>query len=49
MSLGGNDFKARKACTTAWVANPGETVELLEELAGYMGWGQEKASGAVAD
>lgn len=49
MSLGGNDFKARKACTTAWVANPGETVELLEELAGYMGWGEEKASGAVAD
>ncbi|KAI4154680.1 MAG: hypothetical protein LQ340_001524 [Diploschistes diacapsis] len=27
-----NDFRARLACTTAWVANPTETVQLLDEL-----------------
>ncbi|WEW59202.1 IMP 5'-nucleotidase [Emydomyces testavorans] len=33
LSAGANDFKARLACTTAWVSNPGETVQLLDELA----------------
>ncbi|KAI9844261.1 MAG: IMP 5'-nucleotidase [Sclerophora amabilis] len=33
LSAGANDFKARLACTTAWIANPTETVQLLDELA----------------
>ena len=33
LSAGANDFKARGACTTAWIAGPDETVELLDELA----------------
>ncbi|KZF22694.1 IMP-specific 5'-nucleotidase-like protein 1 [Xylona heveae TC161] len=32
LSAGANDFKARLACTTAWIANPLETVQLLDEL-----------------
>ncbi|CRG88641.1 hypothetical protein PISL3812_05672 [Talaromyces islandicus] len=32
LSAGANDFKARTACTTAWIASPGETVQLLDEL-----------------
>jgi IMP and pyridine-specific 5'-nucleotidase len=32
LSAGANDFKARLACTTAWIANPGETVQLLDEI-----------------
>ncbi|KAL9122117.1 MAG: hypothetical protein Q9187_001326 [Circinaria calcarea] len=32
LSAGANDFKARLACTTAWIANPAETVQLLDEL-----------------
>jgi IMP and pyridine-specific 5'-nucleotidase len=33
LSAGANDFKARAACTTAWIANPFETVQLLDEIA----------------
>ena len=33
LSAGANDFKARLACTTAWIASPAETVDLLDELA----------------
>ena len=33
LSAGANDFKTRSACTTAWIANPAETVALLDELA----------------
>lgn len=33
LSVGANDFKARLACCTAWIANPAETVALLDELA----------------
>ncbi|KAF2431266.1 IMP-specific 5'-nucleotidase-like protein 1 [Tothia fuscella] len=33
LSAGSNDFKARLACTTAWIANPTETVQLLDEIA----------------
>lgn len=33
LSAGANDFKARLACTTAWIANPAETVQLLDEMA----------------
>lgn len=31
-SVGANDFKARLSATTAWIANPRETVELLDDL-----------------
>ncbi len=37
LSAGSNDFKARVVGTTAWIANPAETVELLDELAGMIG------------
>ncbi|KAI9820328.1 MAG: IMP 5'-nucleotidase [Pycnora praestabilis] len=43
LSAGANDFKARLACTTAWIANPMETVQLLDELA-FLG-GQESSKG----
>lgn len=32
LSAGSNDFKARVVSTTAWIAGPHETVELLDEL-----------------
>ncbi|KAF2473113.1 IMP-specific 5'-nucleotidase-like protein 1 [Lindgomyces ingoldianus] len=32
LSAGANDFKARLACTTAWIASPAETVQLLDEI-----------------
>jgi IMP and pyridine-specific 5'-nucleotidase len=32
LSAGANDFKARLAATTAWIANPTETVQLLDEI-----------------
>ncbi|PYH42864.1 IMP 5'-nucleotidase ISN1 [Aspergillus saccharolyticus JOP 1030-1] len=34
LSAGANDFKARLASTTAWIASPAETVQLLDELHG---------------
>lgn len=37
LSAGANDFRARSVATTAWIASPEETVELLDELAGLMG------------
>jgi IMP and pyridine-specific 5'-nucleotidase len=36
LSAGSNDFKARVVGTTAWIANPTETVELLDELKGMI-------------
>lgn len=36
LSAGSNDFKARVVGTTAWIANPAETVELLDEIKGMM-------------
>lgn len=36
LSAGSNDFKARNVGTTAWIASPTETVELLDELADLM-------------
>ncbi|KAI1925274.1 IMP 5'-nucleotidase [Ophidiomyces ophidiicola] len=39
LSAGANDFKARLACTTAWISSPGETVQLLDELAALEGEG----------
>jgi IMP and pyridine-specific 5'-nucleotidase len=35
-SIGANDFKARLAGCTVWVANPAETVEIVEELIHYL-------------
>lgn len=37
LSAGSNDFKARSVCTTAWIASPAETVELLDEVAEVLG------------
>lgn len=37
LSAGANDFRARSVGTTAWIASPAETVELLDELADLMG------------
>ncbi|KAH7020126.1 IMP-specific 5-nucleotidase [Ilyonectria destructans] len=36
LSAGSNDFKARSVGTTAWIASPAETVDLLDELADLM-------------
>lgn len=36
LSAGANDFKARLVCTTAWIASPAETVELLDELVDHI-------------
>jgi IMP and pyridine-specific 5'-nucleotidase len=36
LSAGSNDFKARVVGTTAWIASPAETVDLLDELMGMM-------------
>ena len=35
LSAGANDFKTRLACTTAWIANPTETVALLDDITDY--------------
>ena len=37
LSAGANDFRARSVGTTAWIASPAETVDLLDELADLMG------------
>lgn len=47
LSAGSNDFKARVVGTTAWIANPGETVELLDELAGMIGKGEERSAEGI--
>ena len=39
---GANDFKARQVGTTAWVANPAETVDLLDEVAAFMRQAEKK-------
>lgn len=39
LSAGSNDFKARSVCTTAWIASPAETVELLDEVGEALGSG----------
>lgn len=36
LSAGSNDFKARVVGTTAWIASPSETVELLDELNDFL-------------
>lgn len=53
LSGGGNDFKARLACSTAWIASPGETVRLLDEMIALgqgsrgMSMGQSGMEGAM--
>lgn len=44
LSAGSNDFKARVVGTTAWIANPTETVDLLDELLELMDWKKEGKS-----
>lgn len=39
---GANDFKARQVGTTAWVASPAETVDLLDEVAAFMQQAERK-------
>lgn len=36
LSAGSNDFRARAVATTAWIASPAETIELLDELKDLM-------------
>ncbi|KKA26357.1 hypothetical protein TD95_003842 [Thielaviopsis punctulata] len=36
LSAGSNDFKARSVATTAWIASPNETVDLLAELSALL-------------
>lgn len=35
-SVGANDFKARMAACTVWIASPAETVEIIDELLNYL-------------
>lgn len=39
---GANDFRARKVGTTAWVASPSETVDLLDELEAFWSAAERK-------
>jgi len=42
LSAGSNDFKARVVGTTAWIASPAETVELLDELSEMMASAEQR-------
>ena len=42
LSAGSNDFKARAVGTTAWIASPTETVELLDELGDMMAFREKR-------
>lgn len=35
-SVGANDFKARLAACTVWIASPSETVDIIDELLAYL-------------
>ncbi|KAK9474754.1 IMP-specific 5-nucleotidase [Dipodascopsis tothii] len=35
-SVGANDFKARLAACTVWIASPAETADMLQRLGGYL-------------
>jgi IMP and pyridine-specific 5'-nucleotidase len=39
-SLGANDFKARLAASTVWIASPAETVDIIGELILYLDEGK---------
>jgi len=47
LSAGSNDFKARLACTTAWIASPAETCTLLDELELFLGGDKSSASSVM--
>jgi len=47
LSAGSNDFKARVVGTTAWIASPAETVELLDELGSMIAL-QKKTKGPLS-
>lgn len=49
LSAGSNDFKARVVGTTAWIASPAETCELLDELAVMIGGEGGKRDGKGDD
>jgi IMP and pyridine-specific 5'-nucleotidase len=49
LSAGSNDFKARVVGTTAWIASPAETVELLDELRAMMEMGKPAAATGEGD
>jgi IMP and pyridine-specific 5'-nucleotidase len=42
LSAGSNDFKARVVGTTAWIASPTETIELLDELGDIIAWNKKR-------
>ncbi|ODQ81447.1 hypothetical protein BABINDRAFT_32731 [Babjeviella inositovora NRRL Y-12698] len=44
-AIGANDYKARLSACTAWIANPTETVDILDDLIQYMD--EETAMGFV--
>ena len=45
LSAGSNDFKARVVGTTAWIASPKETVELLDELGNMIALNEKRRVG----
>lgn len=47
LSAGSNDFKARVVGTTAWIASPTETVELLGELKEMIATQEERRRGEI--
>ncbi|KAL2002158.1 hypothetical protein VTN02DRAFT_513 [Thermoascus thermophilus] len=47
LSAGANDYKARLACTTAWIASPAETVQLLDEMAELEGEAVQESNGGL--
>jgi IMP and pyridine-specific 5'-nucleotidase len=42
LSAGSNDFKARQAAATAWIASPAETVALLDEYEYHVGQAEQQ-------
>lgn len=44
LSAGSNDFKARVVGTTAWIASPEETVQLLDEVNEFLEMHEKKKS-----
>ncbi|KAG0650341.1 IMP-specific 5 -nucleotidase 1 [Hyphodiscus hymeniophilus] len=47
LSAGSNDFKARVVGTTAWIASPTETIELLDELGDMIAFNKKRSEGTT--